>query len=177
HTADQVLRGDFNRLIPTEQGTNVGHRPVWLNLDNDGEEMGSDCEGFTSNATGPVGDIFYGSMIGRNAGTQLGCQQDASLLCVATDGVHDFDVPGVDTTNDYVFFLSKNPWQPWANGRTAADLTCGGEASAAGLTGTYQAYLSLNGEFAGERINSTRTYVRGDGTTFLSTPELIAGER
>lgn len=176
HTADQILGGDFNRLIPNESGTSPGYRPVWLNLDNDGEEMGSDCDGFTSSATGPKGDIFYSRVIGRKDSTQLGCQQDASLLCVATDGVYDLDVPGVDKTNDYVFFLSENPWQPWANGRAAADQICDGQANTAGLAGTYQAYLSVDGKFAGERINANKTYVRGDGTPFVSTPVLISGE-
>jgi hypothetical protein len=175
HTADQILRGDFNRLVPSEMGTSPGYQPVWLNLDNDGADAGTHCSGFTSNATGPNGDIFYSLTIGRSAATQLGCQQEAALLCVATDGVYDLDAPGVNKASDYVFFLSENPWQPWANGRAAADLTCNGQATAAGLSGTYQAYLSIDGESAGERIDATKTYVRGDGTTFLATSDLIAG--
>lgn len=61
-----------------------------------------------------------------------------------------------------------------AMGPAAADAVCAARATAAGLAGTYRAWMSSVGENARDRLGSARGWLRTDGQPFADTVASIA---
>ena len=73
-------------------------------------------------------------------------------------------------------FVTDGPFRPGA-GRDDADALCAGEATAAGLSGTFLALLPTTTESAAARFPDGPTWVRLDGVALAETPRAFFDER
>lgn len=98
---------------------------------------------------------------------------DSSALDVALDVAQDADAADVPLR---MFVTSGTFTGNGLNGREGGDARCAAAAAAAGLGGTFLAYLELQEHPAGSRFPDSGTWVRIDGqtafTSGLTTPQV-----
>ena len=78
---------------------------------------------------------------------------------------------------NYVFVTSNNTFTGNLGGLSGADATCTAASTAAGLPGTYKAFLSTTTTSAASRLGSARGWIRVDGLPFTDTvADMAAGQ-
>jgi hypothetical protein len=155
-----------NPIIADEYGTTRSGVKVWTNTQADGTAGYSDCRdvsgGWTStgdSSEGGVGNSEFSDWQWTDSSEPGFCwYADAHLYC--------FQQPEPPETRT-VFMTSGLYNGSSLGGLAGADAVCQDEADAAGLPGTYKAWLSAAGEgnSAAERLTHSEVpYVRVDGT-------------
>jgi hypothetical protein len=134
-------------------------------------ESASTCGDYTST----TGSLAVGSV----AATTAGFTRTGITVCSAMTHVYCFgierDVPvTVTPTTGRRAFVSASAFTP-GGGRSAADGVCATDASAAGLSGTFQALLATTSQAAATRFSTAGpTWVRLDGIPIVSTAADLA---
>jgi hypothetical protein len=83
---------------------------------------------------------------------------------------------GITITSNIAFVTSVGPTLGSLGSLAAADAYCNGRAQAAGLPGSYVAWLSTSTTNAIDRLTGSRGWSRVDGKAFVDTPaDLVAG--
>lgn len=151
---------EFGAIVP-------GDRSVWT-----GEaSFGNTCGDWTLATVGDLGGITFAddSIV---VGTARICSAEASLICVERNRA--VPVAPVDAPGRYAF-VSTTLWAA-DTGRPSADAVCVAEASAAGLPGSYLAYLAAPGEAPSIRFDPAGLpWKRVDGARLAPTAADLVG--
>jgi hypothetical protein len=169
--------GETKTLIVTRTGTMQGtvtSMPSGINcspaIDNCSEDF---PRGSTVTLTASAGG---GSRFGGwNGGGCSGTGTCTVTLGIDTSVAADF----VDASGGHNFaFVTAERYVPGnLGGLAGADAICNGEAAAAGLPGTYVAWLSTSTVAAKDRLGTSRGWVRSDGSPIADTiADLTSGK-
>lgn len=126
-----------------------------------------------------VGDVTGGSADSVSIETWGGylCAEQSALLCLEVGpglALPPVPAPPVDAR---VLFVSSTEHDGALGGLAGADAVCGSLATAAGLGGSFVAYLSDDTTAAGDRVPAGSAWVRPDGYLVAESSEaLIAGD-
>ncbi|MGH8323448.1 MAG: hypothetical protein ACRETD_06570 [Steroidobacteraceae bacterium] len=152
---------------------------AWTGTLPDGTVTGLTCGDWTSNSN-VAGGIMGSTARGPEGWTdfqQFGCNFCCfSLICF--DTTHDTQLT-VTPTAGRIAFVSKAAFDT-TSGLAGADALCATEASAASLTGTFQALLSITSQAASSRAGfdfsaMSAPYVRPDGILIGDAPTIASG--
>lgn len=154
----------------TEYGAdlvNIGEVSVGTGTYNGREDViGYDCASFTL-STGELltGDLDGGTTLWTSDGPSVPCSQQVRLYCFGIDKHVTVTVP--PATNNRVAFLTT---MGQLVGSQVADLDarCSNEAGAAGLSGTYKAWVSTTTAAANARFTSGAAWKRPDDVIAVS---------
>ena len=135
-------------------------------------EASQTCSDWTD-ATSPGGIVLSVSAHASfNTDTYNGCNASARLLCAEIGHVAPLAPP---RETGRVAFVSTTLFRP-GGGLAAADAVCQGDAVAAGLSGTYRAFLASSGASAGERFDPAGLpWRRVDGVRITETAAELVG--
>jgi hypothetical protein len=125
-------------------------------------------------ASGRVGDLRIGGRGFIDAGTDATCNTPLPLICLEVGKITPTQIAAAEGRHA---FVSATPWSPNAGGVASADAACSGEATQAGLPGTYLALLP-DAAGAAARFDLTGPpWIRSDGAPLTDTArELVAGQ-
>src|SRR5262249_3474946 len=112
---------------------------------DDGSDLTSDCAGFTSTtAMTEVGYIDAGRPL-WTAGMATDCSTPARIYCFG-DSENRYALVPPAQTGMRLAFITQMPIVMTSMGRTGIDAACQAEATSAGKSGTFVAWLPLVGE-------------------------------
>ncbi len=181
---DQALAPTYRVLHPIlldETGTPHPAGYYFTNTDEDGENASASVSKPCNNwQSGNVGDTFMGGYY-QATGSQWSegfgglCNMNSSLLCLQTGP--GGALPASNGSGKRVFVTSvggNGKFGSWADaggktGLNAADAICAARATAAGVSGSYKAYLSTSAVDAKDRLASDGPWVRVDGVTIAAS--------
>ena len=155
-----------------ETGAVVPHStPIMTGSDVSGNDN-SDCNNYVFSGGSVRGGYADGTYDDFDARTLLPCSGSYPMYCVETDRVVTLTEP--PPTGRRVF-LSKTGAVPTSLG--AADTFCTGNATGAGLTGTFHALLATETASAASRFSAAgANWTRLDGVAIAATPgDFLAG--
>jgi hypothetical protein len=143
-----------------EYGDDVGSAEIYTGT-RAGAAVAGHCNGWTSNL-----DTDDGAIVGADWGSSFAfdnrneeCNVPHALLCVEVGR----NVPiAIKPDTGRIAFVSTAPWVP-GGGRAAADALCAGEATTAGLPGTYLAAIATSTETIASRFTPGMPWRRVDG--------------
>jgi hypothetical protein len=142
----------------------------------DGADAGADVAAAQGR---PDARLEAGSDVGRGSDSD-GPPPDRGDAGADADASGSADGPSAEAgppVSPNVMFVTSATYVPQFGSLAAADEVCNGAAQAAGLPGTYRAWLSTTSTDAISRLQGARGWVRVDGAPFADTPEDIAGGR
>ncbi len=159
----------------SETGVDLGSQSVWSASTANGmiNDVGT-CTNWTSAAAALTSQAGRTSALGdvwTNVYTVLTCSSQARLACFGIDRAAT--IPPLPPVAGRRVFVSNQPITP-SNGIAAADAICNGEASAAGLPGTYRALLATTTASAASRFNATGPFIRPDNAVVAVGNALFA---
>lgn len=156
-----------------ERGGVAASNDLVVTATRDGMLAGDDCASFTS----ATGDVIVGTPLGTTGDwtdtTTKVCGSTARLYCFQVDRA--VAVTPL-TTNGRLAFVSTSKWNR-SGGIASADALCGGEATLAGIGGTFLAVVASTSAPAASRFSSAGpTWVRRDGVAIAATAaDVLAG--
>jgi len=154
----------------TGTGT-VSSSPAGINCGTDCTETYAHGTTVALTAT-PSGTATF---TGWSGGGCVGIGGCAVTLAAATTVTASFTAGA--TTGPNLVFVTSTTTAGNFGGVTGGDAICGARASAAGLAGTYRAWLSTSSVAAIDRLGSASGWVRTDGKPFAnSQADLVAGK-
>jgi len=168
----------WNPLRVDEHGNPIsGTTTVWTGTDRDGTVAAGTCVNWTSVLTTDAGltGRTEGGPVSWTARGNSGCGATRRLYCFQTD--FSAALAPIPTSGKLAFYSVGGLTPAPGAGITAADTLCMNEATAAGLSGTYQALLATTTATAISRFGaaSTSIYVRPDGIVIAPGATLASG--
>lgn len=151
---------------------------VWTGTSAAGVFSGASCIDWTSalaTESGGTGLPQTGSVTWTNRGTGDTCEKQGRLLCFRKDRTTPV-APVARPMPSRLAFVTAAPLTMGALGITDADTLCSVEATTAGLTGSFKAYLATTAAAAQTRFALTAAkggWYRVDGTPFVADPALL----
>jgi hypothetical protein len=176
-TLDDIVKGKmFYPPSYADSGANISDiDPLQSELaatgtNADGSDAtGFDCAGFTSTA-GTVTTGYIDSGIAQwtaGGGSGMGgCSIEARIYCFG-DTERDYPVTPTAPPGARRAFVTQAAHAITNAGRGALDSACAGDATAAGLSGTFVAWLGVTGSAASARLSSGTPWARLDGVVVL----------
>jgi len=176
--SDIVAGTIFNALDVDENGEAADSEFAWtgtLNAGTVGTETCSDWTSSSSSSQGVSGITVDGPQQWTDSGASL-CNETFAIYCFDTSHVTPLTVT---RTSGRIAFVSATGFDA-GSGIAAADTICASEASAASLTGTFQALLSTSTAPAASRFNlsaASEPYVRPDGIEIADATTIASGDQ
>jgi len=131
------------------------------------------CSDWTDNSgTGSAGGTYNQYAASSIASEDVACSNVAHLMCVETGRVQAVQIHP-DTGK--LAFASVTKWVP-GGGRASADAVCAGDATTAGLAGTFLAAVATTSETIASRFSANTIYRRVDGVRLLRTAGMFAAD-
>jgi hypothetical protein len=171
-TLDDIAIGKmFYPLRVAETGADIGEvetdAVAATGTFEDGSDATSDCGGFTSmTAVTELGYIDGGRMLWTAGLPSTDCSTPARIYCFG-DSENRFPVAPPAPTGMRLAFITQAPIVMTSMGRAGIDAACQAEATNAGKSGTFVAWLPLVGEGAKARLAKTTPWARDDGVIAL----------
>ena len=165
-------------LIQNDPPSLITHH-VATGTNADGTASGVDCDGLTDTGIKMSGgSVFAGSSRFTTGSStfsnQLSCDRMVSIYCFGIDWSNP--APITPPSPARIAFITSADWSP-GGGRDAADMFCQSEATAAGLPGTFLAFINTTTATAASRFDETGPpWIRLDGAVLANPPsELMRG--
>jgi hypothetical protein len=133
---------------------------------------GQDCSGWFSPQPGAMGRLshFHHEAYQIDSGVNGNCNEEHRLICMMTD-IDGMAVPQPPPASNPVAFVTSSPWVPSpGSGLGFLDAVCASEATTAGLSGTFLAYVNTETASAASRFTRSEPYYRVDGVQLAPTP-------
>jgi hypothetical protein len=156
-----------------ERGANLDSisdlTPVATGTSASGDDTpGFDCADFTS-MSGMVayGQSTDGSYAWTEAGSNVLCSEPARIYCFG-DNENRYPVAASPQPGTRRAFVTRMGTATSTTGLSGMDAKCQTEASTAGLSGTFSAWLAIQAQAANARFAHGEPWVRGDNVTAIA---------